>query len=67
MLELVLKNLVEERGLLCSSLLVATKVTPRSDFIDCWNLLDEIAEHDRRIEALQKVIAEGDSKAPVEN
>ncbi len=48
--KLVLEDLVKERGALCSSLLQAIRVRPRSDFIDCWNLLDEIAEHDRRIE-----------------
>ncbi len=62
MLELVLQDLVKERGALCSSLLQAAKVSPRSDFIDCWNLLDEIAEHDRRIEALLKIMAEAESR-----
>ncbi len=62
MLEFVLEDLVKERGALCSSLLNATKVSPRSDFIDCWNLLDEIAEHDRRIETLQKIMAEAEAR-----
>ncbi len=62
MLKLVLEDLVKERGALCSSLLQAIRVTPRSDFIDCWNLLDEIAEHDRRIETLHKVMAEMEPK-----
>ncbi len=58
MLELVLQDLVRERGALCSSLRLATTMSPRSDFVDCWNILDEIAEHDRRIEALNKILAE---------
>ncbi len=63
MLELVLKDLVKERGALCSSLLSATKLTPRADFFDCWNLLDEIAEHDRRIETLRKLMAEAEPRS----
>ncbi len=58
MLKLVLEDLVKERGALRTSLLRATQVTPRSDYIDCWNLLDEIAEHDRRIETLHRIMAE---------
>ncbi len=57
MLELVLQDLVRERGALCSPPAGDDDV-PRSDFVDCWNILDEIAEHDRRIEALHKILAE---------
>jgi hypothetical protein len=53
-LDCVLANLLEQRDALCQQLRSDAK---RSDFTECWNLLDEIADHDRRIDVLRKILS----------
>ncbi len=56
MLRLVLDDLEEQRAALCEALETAASVKPRTDFVDCWNLIDEISEHERRIATLRRII-----------
>ncbi len=58
MLELVLEDLRRHRLSLCKELERAASRQSGSDYIDCWNRIDEIGEHDRRIGVLMDVIAE---------
>ncbi len=57
MLRLVLEDLQKQRQSLFEALESAAERQPRADYIDCWNLIDEIAEHDRRIAILKGIIA----------
>ncbi len=57
MLRLVLEDLEKQRHSLCKELERAAETQPRSDYVDCWNLIDEIGEHDRRIAILTDIIA----------
>ncbi len=57
MLELVLEDLRRHRLSLCKELERAASRQSGSDYIDCWNRIDEIGEHDRRIGVLMDVIA----------
>ncbi len=58
MLELVLEDLRRHRLSLCKELERAASRQSGSDYIDRWNRIDEIGEHDRRIGVLMDVIAE---------
>ncbi len=57
MLDLVLNDLIRERENLRKALRAAQVTKERTDFVDCWNLLDEIDEYDRRIATLRRFLA----------
>ncbi len=57
MLRLVLEDLQKNRRSLFEALESAAERQPRRDYVDCWNLIDEIGEHDRRIAILKDIIA----------
>ncbi len=57
MLDLVLNDLMRERENLCNALRAVEVTNERTDFVDCWNLLDEIDEYDRRIATLKRFLA----------
>ncbi len=58
MLQPLLTYLLQERAFLLEGLQAAMQTAERADYVDCWNLLDEIAEHDRRIATLRDVMTE---------
>ena len=62
LLQLVLDDLERQRLSLCKELEKAAARQPRTDYVDCWNLIDEIGEHDRRIGVLKEVIAESSAR-----
>ncbi len=59
MLHPLLDDLLQQRAALLEALSAAMQVRERTDYVDCWNLLDEIGEHDRRIATLRDIMSEG--------
>ncbi len=66
-LQPILIDLLQQRASLLEALEVAMRTKERSDYVDCWNLLDEIAEHDRRIATLRSLMSEVDGPRIVRN
>jgi hypothetical protein len=56
MLQFILDDLLREREALCEALRASSVTQGRTDFVDCWNLLDEIGEQDRRIATLMSLL-----------
>jgi hypothetical protein len=57
-LQPLLIDLLQQRAALLEALQAAVQTVERTDYVDCWNLLDEIGEHDRRIATLRDVMQE---------
>ncbi len=67
MLQPILTDLLQQRAILLEALQAAMKIVERADYVDCWNLLDEIAEQDRRIATLRDVMNEVEALRIVRN
>ncbi len=67
MLQPILTDLLHQRAILLEALQAAMQIVERADYVDCWNLLDEIAEQDRRIATLRDVMNEVEALRIVRN